>query len=142
MARLGVLAGIAPGVMFVALNSIAGWYGTPGEFLLPLTMILIVAVVAGSVVGSRIGSSTRSSLLGVIAYAGAAWLTFVPFGVIQGTWQRVQDGGATDPAVVVAAMVGLLAYAFVSSIYVVPLLVPFGGVWMVAFRLLRRVAAP
>lgn len=128
--------------MFVALNSIGRWNGTPSEFLLALTAVLIVAVVAGWIVGSRIGSSIRSSLLGVIAYAGAAWLSFVPFGVIQGTWQRVQDGGATDPTAVVAAMVGLLAYAFVSSIYIVPLLVPFGAVWMVAFRLLRRVVAP
>jgi len=141
MAWLGALAGIAPGVMFVALNSIMGWHGTLGEVLVPLTVVLIAAVVAGWVVGSRIGSSTRSSLLGVIAHAGVAWLTFVPFGVIQGTWQRVQDGGATDPVAVVVAMVGLLAYAFVSSVYVVPLLVPFGAVWMVAFRLLGRVSA-
>ena len=99
------------------------------------------AEFAGWIVGSRIESSIRSSLLGMIAFAGAAWLTFVPFSVIQGTWQRVQDGGATDPTAVVAAMVGLLAYAFVSSSYIVPLLVPFGAVWMVAFRLLRRAVA-
>lgn len=128
--------------MFVALNSIVGWYGTLGESFLPLTMVLIAAVAAGWIVGPRIGSSIRSSSLGVIAYAGAAWLTFVPFAVVQGAWQRVQDGGAADPTAVVAAMVGLLAYASVSSIYIVPLLVPFGAVWMVAFRLLRRAPAP
>lgn len=141
-ARLGALAGIAPSLTFVAWISIARWNGTTGEFLLSLTTISVAAVVAGRIVGSRLGGSVRSSLLGVVAYSGVAWLIFVPLGVIGSTWQRVQDGSITDPAAVVVVVAGLLAYALVSSIWVPIYLMPFGAIWMVTFRLLGRALAP
>lgn len=142
MARLGALAGIAPGSLVVAWSSIVHWYGGPRESLMPLTTILIVAVVAGWIVGSRIGSSIRSSLLGIVGYSWAAWLIFVPFGVMGSTWERVQVGSITDPAAVVAGVAGLLAYALVASIWVPIYLLPVGAIWIVTFRLLGRVSAP
>lgn len=122
---LGALAGIAPGLIVVAWTWIAGWSGTPGAFLVSLIAISVVAVVAGWVVGSRVGASIRSSMLGVIG----------------SSWQGIQDGSLTGPVAVVVVMFGLLAYGLVSSIYMVMLLVPLGTAWMVTLRLLQRAAA-
>lgn len=138
---LGALAGIVPGLIVVAWTWIAGWSGTPGAFLVSLIAISVVAVVAGWVVGSRVGASIRSSMLGVVAYAAMAWLIYVPVGVIGSSWQGIQDGSLTGPVAVVVVMFGLLAYGLVSSIYMVMLLVPLGTAWMVTLRLLQRAAA-
>lgn len=139
--RLGALAGLAPILAFLAWTSIAHWHGTPAEFLLPLVTVSIVAVATGWIVGSRLGSSIRSSLLGVVAYAAVAWLIYLPVGVIGSTWQGIGDGRISDPQGLLVAVLGPLAYGLVSSAWVVVYLAPFGAVWVATFRLLHRAGA-
>lgn len=136
--RLGALAGIAPSLMLAVWTGISGWGGTPVEFVFALSILSAVAIVAGWVVGPRIGPSIRSTLLGVVAYTVVACLTYVPVGVAGSTWQGVQDGSLADPVAVVTRLAGGLAYGLVSSIWVVILLLPFGAGWMVTYRLLQR----
>lgn len=138
--RLGALAGIVPTLMLAVWTWISGWGGTPGEFVLALSILSAVAIVAGWIVGSRVGSSTRSTMLGVVAYAATAWLIYVPVGVIGSTWQGVQDGSVADLGTVAVRTTGGLAYGLVSSIWVVILLLPFGAGWMLTYRLLQRAA--
>jgi hypothetical protein len=139
MRRLGALAGLAPSLLVVAWMSF-GRFGTPRDLLLVLVTVAVVAVLAGWIVGSLLGSSTRSTLLGVVAYAGMAWVIYVPIWVTRSMWQRAQDGSLTDPAAVLVALVGPLAYGLVSSVWAVPLFLPLGAVWMITFRSLGRAA--
>jgi len=136
--RLGALAGVAPSSMLAVWIWISGWGGTPGEFVLALSMLSIVAIVAGWIVGSRAGSSIPSTLLGVVAYALVAWLIYVPSAIIVSTWQGVRDGSIADLGSVAVRTAGGLAYGLVSSLWVVILLLPFGAGWMLTYRLLRR----
>lgn len=136
--RLGALAGFAPILMLAAWTWISGWGGTPGEFVLALSILSVVAIVAGWIVGPRVGSSTRSTLLGVVAYAMVGWLIYLPVGVVGSTWQGVRDGSIADLGSVAVRITGGLAYGLVSSIWVVILLLPFGAGWMLTYRLLRR----
>lgn len=138
--RLGALAGITPSLMLAAWTWISGWGGTPGEFILALSILSGVAIVADWVVGSRVGSSTRSTLLGVAAYALVAWSIYVPVGVVGSTWQGLWDGSVADLGTVAVRMAGGLAYGLVSSTWVVILMLPFGAGWMLTYRLRQRSA--
>ncbi len=137
-ARLGALAATTPIVMFLAWAIISGGIGTSMEFLLALCVGSGIAVVAGWVVGSRTGSSVRGSLFGAIAYVAVGWLVALPVGAIWSTWARVKEGTVSGPADVLASMGFLLLYGLVSSLYVIPLLTPFGAGWALTNFALRR----
>lgn len=139
MGRLGALAGLAPSLIFVAWIS-AGRFGTPGQSLLAMATISGAAIVAGWIVGSRLGSSIRSSLLGVVAYVVVAWLIYIPIGALGSTWQGIEDASLPDLGAAVVRVAGGLAYGLVSSSWVLILLLPFGAAWLMTFRLLRRLA--
>jgi len=99
--RPGALAGVTPSLMLAVWTCISGWGGTLGEFVLALSILSIlsvVAIVAGWIVGSRAGSCSRSTLLGVVAYALVVWLIYVPSAIIVTTWQGVRDGSLPDPS--------------------------------------------
>ena len=119
-ARLGAIAAVTPVMMFLAWTAISHWGGTPVEFIQLLAVISAIALVAGWVVGGRSGRTIRSILLDAIAFPTIAWLIFLPIAAIWSTWPW-----------------GLL-YGLVSSLYVIPLLTPFGAGWALTYYLLRR----
>jgi hypothetical protein len=137
-ARLGVIAGVTPVVMFIAWSMISPWDGTPVEFVQGLAIIAAIALVAGWIVGGRSGRSFRSMLLDTVAYPAVAWLIVLPIGVVGSTWTGVLDGSLGDPAEVFTSMFFLLLYGAVSAIYVIPLLTPFGAGWALTYYLMRR----
>jgi hypothetical protein len=126
-----VVLGVVTGGSVQLVGAVAG-----------LAVILIVTVVPGWVVGSRVGPTFRGSVLGVVAYAAVAWLLWIPIGVIGSTWQGVKDGSFANPLDVVLAMVFQLAYAALLSIFLWMVALLPGVIWIVVFRTLGRVVGP
>jgi hypothetical protein len=136
--RLGALAGVTPIVMFIGWTFVSRWSGSTRDFLVALAAICAVAVIAGWIVGCRSGGSIRSGLLDVVAYPAVAWLIWLPIGVLLSTLSGVADGTVSDPAAAIASKGFLLLYGLVSSLYVIPLMTPFGAGWAVTYYALRR----
>jgi len=136
--RLGALAGVTPIAMFSAWIAISGWGGTSSGFVLAVAQIGLGAVVAGWIVGGRIGRSVPGRLLGLVAYGLVGWLVVLPLNVVGSTWQDLHAGRASDPVGIALAAGGYLLYGAVSSIYAVVFLIPFGVGWILTFLLLRR----
>jgi len=138
--RSGALAAIAPALLIVAWTWVAAWYQSIGELVIAVSVLAVIAILAGGIVGARIGPSMTSSVLGIVAYAAVAWLVFVPVGVARTVLGALGEGrmDASDLAI---TLFGGLAYGLVSSLYMVILLLPLGVVWVVAFRVLGRGAA-
>jgi hypothetical protein len=136
--RLGALAGVTPVVMFVAWNAIFGWGGTNSGFVQAVAQISFGAVVAGWIVGGRVGRSLRGRLLGLVTYGVVAWLVVLPLNVAGSTWEGLRTGQVSGlPGILVAAG-GYLLYGLVSSLYAFVYLMPFGTGWILTFLLLRR----
>ena len=138
--RSGALAAIAPALLIGAWTWITLGYQSIGELVLAVSVLAAIAILAGGIVGARIGPSMTSSVLGIVAYAAVAWLVFVPVGVARTVLGALGEGrmDASDLAI---TLFGGLAYGLVSSLYMVILLLPLGVVWVVAFRVLGRGAA-
>jgi hypothetical protein len=136
--RLGALAAVTPIAMFGAWIAIAGWGGTPIELLLATLEIALGAVVAGWIVGGRLGRSIPARLLGLVAYGLVGWLVLLPLDVAGSTWEEVRAGRVSDLLGVVTSAGGYLLYGAVSGIYAVVYLLPFGAGWIVTFLLLQR----
>ena len=137
--RLGALAGVTPIAMYGAWIAISGWGGTTSEFWLASAQIVLGAVVAGWIVGGRLGRSIPAHLIGLVGYGFVARLVLLPLNVVGSTWEELRHGRVSDPAGIVVAAGGYLLYGFVSAIYTVVFLLPFGAGWLVTFLLLRRV---
>ena len=138
--RSGALAAIAPALLIVAWTWVAAWYQSIGELVIAVSVLAVIAILAGGIMGARIGPSVTGSVLGIVAYAAVAWLVFVPVGVARTVLGALGEGrmDASDLAI---TLFGGLAYGLVSSLYMVILLLPLGVVWVVAFRVLGRGAA-
>lgn len=136
--RLGALAGLTPIAMFGAWIVIAGWGGTTSEFVLAAAQIALAAVVAGWIVGGRVGRSIPAHLIGLVAYGFVARLVVLPLNVVGSTWEELRAGRVSDLVGIVLAAGGYLLYGFVSAIYAVVFLLPFGAGWLVTFLILRR----
>ena len=106
--------------MFLAWTAISHWGGTPVEFVQALAVISAIALIAGWIVGGRSGRRIRSIVFDVIAFPAVAWLIFLPVAAIWSTWPWG------------------LVYGLVATLYVIPLLTPFGAGWAVTYYLLRR----
>jgi hypothetical protein len=118
-ARLGAVAALTPIVMFVSWVAISGWGGTAADLIRALAVIGSIAVVAGWIVGSRSSGSVRHAVVGVVAYPAVAWFVMLPISALStGAWG--------------------VAYGLVSSLYVIPLLTPFGIGWSLTYYALRR----
>jgi len=136
------MAGVAPALLFAAWTWIVAWYQSIGALVLIVSLLAVIAILAGGVVGARIGPSLTSSILGVVAYAASAWLLFVPVGVARTILEglsadRIRDGGS-----LLVTAVGGLAYGLVSTLYMVVLLLPLGAAWVVTFRALGHWSRP
>jgi hypothetical protein len=136
--RLGALAGVTPLAMFGAWIAISGWGGTAGEFVRAAAEIALGSIVAGWIVGGRLGRSIAARLIGLVAYGYVAWLVLLPLNVAGSTWEELRSGQVSDPVGVVLAAGGYLLYGLVSGIYAAVFLLPFGAGWIVTFLLLRR----
>ena len=139
--RSGALAAIAPALLIVAWTWVAAWYQSIGELVIAVSVLAVIAILAGGIVGARIGPSMTSSVLGIVAYAAVAWLVFVPVGVARTVLGALGEGRIKDASDLAITLFGGLAYGLVSSLYMVILLLPLGVVWVVAFRVLGRGAA-
>ncbi len=137
-AWIGALAGVTPTLMLFAWIQITGWSGDSNQLVVAIFLLGAVAVAAGAIVGPRIGPGLRASLVGVIAYALVGWCIYVPVGVIGSTVQGIADGTFRDITALVGSVVGYLAYALVTSLYVWIFLVPFGIGWILTVRILER----
>lgn len=137
--RLGALASVTPIAMYGAWIAISGWGGSASQFVLAGAEITLGAVVAGWIVGGRMGRSIPGHLLGLVAYGFVAWLVLLPLSVVGSTWEDVRSGRVSDLAGVVLAAGGYLLYGAVSGIYALIFLLPFGAGWIVTFLILRRV---
>jgi len=120
-ARKGALAGITPVAMFFAWIAMTGWSGTSADLIRATVAIASVSVLTGWIVGARSRGSIRHTVVAVLAYPALAWLVMLPIGAIVSTtpW-------------------GVL-YGLVASLYVIPLLTPFGLGWSLTYYALRRV---
>lgn len=136
--RLGALAAVTPLAMYGAWLAIAGWGNSPSQLGIATAQIALGAVVAGWIVGGRVGRSLRSYIFGLVAYGLVGRLVLLPIDVVGSSWQDLQAGRVADLAGVVVSAGGYLAYGLVSSIYVSVYLLPFGAGWMATFILLRR----
>jgi hypothetical protein len=137
--RLGALAAATPIAMFVAWIAISGWGGVTGAFVLAATQIALGAVVAGWIVGGRMGRSMLGHVVGLVAYGFVAYLVLLPLNVVGSTLGDVQSGRLSDLGGVVLAAGGYLLYGAVAGLYATVYLLPFGAGWIVTFFLLRRV---
>lgn len=136
--RLGALAGVTAIVMFIAWIAISGWSGTDGGFVQAVAQISIGAVVAGWIVGRRVGRSLLGWLLGLVTYGVVAWFVVLPLNVAGSLWEELRTGQVSGlPGILVAAG-GYLLYGLVSSLYAFVYLMPFGAGWILTFLLLRR----
>ncbi len=138
-AWIGAFAGLTPTLMLFAWLQITGWSGDASQLAVAIFLLGAVAVAAGVIVGPRLGAGIRASLVGVIAYALVAWSIYVPVGVIASTVGGIADGTLQGVAAIVGSVVGYLAYALVTSLYVWIFLVPFGIGWILTVRILRAV---
>lgn len=118
--RLGALAAITPIAMFVAWIAITGWSGTSADLIRATAAIASIAVLTGWIIGARSHGSVRHTVVGVLAYPALAWLVMLPIGAIV----------STQP--------WLVLYGLVASLYVIPLLTPFGIGWSLTYYALRR----
>jgi len=139
--RTGAVAAIAPAALLAAWTWAAVWYQSVVGLVLIVSILATIAILAGGLVGARIGPSMTSSALGVGAYAAVAWLLFVPIGVAWAIWEGFGDGSIRDAAGLAVTVAGRLAYGLVSTLYMVFLLLPLGVSWIVAFRVLGRRSA-
>jgi hypothetical protein len=139
-ARLGAAAGLAPALMFAGWVLVQGWSGSPTQFVVSFLALSLVAALAGWVVGSRLGVSVLSSLVGLVAYVLTASFIYVPIGAIGSTAQGGLDGSYADLGALLGGLIGFAAYGFVTSVYAWIFLIPLGVGWIVAFRLLQRTA--
>ena len=136
--RLGALAAVTPVTMYLAWNAIAGWGSSGGAFLLATLEITLGAVVAGWIVGGRVGRSIPGHILGLVAYG------FVGAARPPAAQRRrldsgdLQDGRISGLLEIVVAAVGYVVYSLLIGIYAVLFLLPFGAAWIVTFVLLRR----
>ena len=137
--RLGALAAVTPVTVYLAWNVNAGWGSSGGAFLLATLEIALGAVVAGWVVGGRVGRSLPRHILGLVAYGFVGALVLLPLNVAGSTLGDVRAGRVSGVLEVVEAMAGYLVYGLVSAAYIAVFLLPFGAAWMVTFVLLRRV---
>lgn len=136
--RLGALAAVTPIAIFIAWIAISGWGGTDSGFVQAVAQISFGAVVAGWIVGRRVGRSLRGWLLGLVTYGVVAWLVVLPLNVAGSTWEGLQTGQVSGlPGILVAAG-GYLLYGLVGSLYAFVYLMPFGTGWILTFLLLRR----
>jgi len=119
-----------------------GWIAGPLSLAIWMSVVTGIAMGAGLIVGARLGPPGRSTLVGIAAYAAVAWLIYVPIGVIGSIWQGLQDGSIADAGTAATRVPVGLAYGFVSSIYMVLLLLPLGAAWVVSFRVLGRLVRP
>ncbi len=135
ISRLGAIAAFTPVAMYLAWNRISGWGGTPIEFARATAVLMAIAIAAGWIVGGRSGHSIRIALLDCVAYAAVAWLITLPIGVIGST---LTGGAFASPIAAVGSVGSGLLYGLASSLYVIPLLTPFGAGWSLTYHLLRR----
>jgi hypothetical protein len=133
------MAAFTPIAMFASWVVIAGWGGTPFELVRGLLLIGLGAVVAGWIIGARVGSSIASALVGLVAYGLVAYLLLLPLNVVAATSEDAVEGRISGAVELVAAAAGYLLYGLVSGIYVSVYLLPFGAGWLVTFVILRRV---
>jgi hypothetical protein len=136
--RIGALGGALVSGIVVVLGLVASGPWVLEDAVVGLAVILIVTVVPGWVVGSRVGPSLRSSVLGVLGYAALAWLLWVPISVVGSTWQGIRDGSFANPVEVVLMIVFQLAYAALLSIFLWMLGIAPALAWMITFRVLGR----
>jgi len=136
--RLGALAAVTPMTMYLAWNVIGGWGSSGGAFLLATLEIALGALVAGWIVGGRMGRSIPGYILGLVSYGLVGWLVLVPLNVVGSTVADLQDGLISGLLEIVVAAVGYAVYSLPTGIYAVLFLLPFGATWIVTFVLLRR----
>ncbi len=136
--RLGALAPVMPVTMYLAWNLIAGWGSSGGPFLLATLEIALGAVVAGWIVGRRVGRSIPGYILGVVSYGFVGWLVLVPLNVVGSTAADLQDGRISGLLEIVVAAAGYAVYSLPTGIYAGLFLLPFGVGWIVTFVVLRR----
>jgi hypothetical protein len=136
--RLGAFAAVTPVTMYLAWNAIAGWGSSGAAFLLATLEITLGAVVAGWIVGGRVGCSIPRHLVGLVAYGFVGALVLLPLNVAGSTIGDVRAGRVSGLLDVVATVAGYVVYGLVSAAYVAVFLLPFGAAWMITFVLLRR----
>jgi hypothetical protein len=124
--------------MYLAWNAIAGWGSSGAAFLLATLEITLGAVVAGWIVGGRVGRSIPRHIVGLVAYGFVGALVVLPLNVVGSTIGDVRAGRVSGLLEVVAAVAGYVVYGLVSAAYVAVFLFPFGAAWMITFVLLRR----
>ena len=94
--RLGAVAGLTPVMMYLAWIAISGWGGDASQFARATAEITLGAVVAGWIVGGRLGRSFAGGVLGLVAYGFVAYLVLLPVNIAGSTWEEVRSGRVSD----------------------------------------------
>ena len=139
--RLGAIAGITPVSMLAGWIAISGWGGTAVELIVAGAVVVVAAVVAGWIVGGRLGRSLPAHVVGVFAYGFVAWLVVLPINVVVATWDGMRSGQVSGLLAAVLAAGGYLLYGALTGVYAVLFLLPFGAGWLATFVFLRRLSA-
>jgi hypothetical protein len=125
--------------MYGAWIGISGWGGTPVELVRGSVLIGLAAVVAGWIIGARVGRSLASELVGLVAYVPVAYLVLLPVNVLGAALEDVSAGRSSNALELVIAAATYALYGLVSAIYVSVFLLPFGAGWIATFLVIRRV---
>ena len=139
--RLGAFAAVTPVTMYLAWNAIAGWGSSGAAFLLATLEITLGAVLAGWIVGGRVGRSIPRHVVGLVAYGFVAALVLLPLNAVGSTIGDVQGGRVSGLLEIIAAIAGYVVYGLVSAAYVAVFLLPFGAAWMITIVVLRQTLA-
>lgn len=137
--RLGAMAAVTPIAMFASWVMVSAWGGTTLELVRGMVLIGLAAIVAGWIIGARLGRSITSALVGLIAYAPVAYLVLLPLNLLGATLEDVSAGRSSNALELVVAATFHLIYGLVTGLYVSIFLLPFGVGWIVTFLILRRV---
>ena len=136
--RVGALAAVTPIAMYGAWIATSGWGGSASQFALASAELAVGAVVAGWVVGRRVGHSIPGRILGLLAYGFVGALILLPLNVAASTLGDMQAGHASSALEVVVAAGGYVLYGLVTAIYASVFLLPFGAGSIVTVVLLHR----
>jgi hypothetical protein len=135
--RIGALAGLAPAAAALVLLAALGASLSRDTFLW-CALITIVALGGGWLIGPRVTGSIRSDLWAAVAYALVGSIVYVLVGTVMSIWTGPAAGIDLSPGGLPVRLVSQALYGFLYLPFLIGWLSPFGLIWVLAVRVVRR----